>query len=346
MSEISINLKKISENFLILKKYLKTKNINITSVVKVIAGDVKIVKTLEENGAESIGDSRIKNIKIFNKAGIKSKFLLLRLPSKTEIAEVVEFANYSLNTSSEIISMIDKEAKKQKKIHGIVLMIEMGDLREGIDSGKALEISKKISKMKNVYLKGIGANFACYGGVIPSDQKMKMLSSISKKFPSIDWVSGGNSANISWVRNSKDMYNINHLRLGESIMLGCETLFRKPIPDLNLDAFILTAEVIEFEKKKSIPDGEISQNAFGETPIIKDEGLINRAILDIGRQDVDCEGITPLNKKVKVLGASSDHLIIKSDSILKIGDKIKFSPNYSALLRIMTSPYVRKSYIV
>ncbi|MFC1599962.1 alanine/ornithine racemase family PLP-dependent enzyme [Patescibacteria group bacterium] len=346
MSEIRINLKKIAENYLTLKTYLKAKKLNITPVVKVVAGDVRIVKIIEENGADSIGDSRIKNIKKFKKAGIKSKFLLLRLPSKTEIDEVVEFADYSLNSSIEIISMIDNEAKKQKKHHGIVLMIEMGDLREGIDSEKALEISKKISKMKNVYLKGIGANFACYGGVIPSDQKMRMLSSISKSFPNIDWVSGGNSANISWVRNSKDMYKINHLRLGESIMLGCETLLRKPIPDLNLDAFVLTAEVIEFEKKKSAPDGEIAQNAFGEIPQIQDEGLIYRAILDIGRQDIDCDGITPLKKNIKVLGASSDHLIIKSDSILKIGDKIKFIPNYSALLRIMTSPYVKKAYTV
>ena len=103
--------------------------------------------------------------------------------------------------------------------------------------------------MNNVYLKGIGSNFACYAGTIPSDQKMRELSSISKSFPDIDWVSGGNSANISWVRNTNNMYSINHLRLGESIMLGRETLLREPIPKLNLDAFVLTAEVIEFEKK-------------------------------------------------------------------------------------------------
>ncbi|MFC1655833.1 alanine racemase [Patescibacteria group bacterium] len=346
MSEIRINLKKISENYLTLKTYLKAKKISVTPVVKVVAGDSRIVKIFEENDAETIGDSRIGNIKKFKEAGIKSKFVLLRIPSKSEIDEVVEFSDYSLNSSIEIISMIDKEAKKRKKQHGIILMIEMGDLREGVNPKKAIKISKKISKMNNVYLKGIGSNFSCYGGVIPSDQKMRTLSHLSKSFPNIDWISGGNSSSISWVRNAKNTYKINHLRLGESIMLGLETLQRKPISKLNLDAFVLTSEVIEFEEKNSIPDGEIAQNAFGEIPIIKDEGLMYRAILDIGRQDIDSQGLTPLRKDIKVLGASSDHLIIKSDSILKIGDKIKFIPNYSTLLRIMTSPYVKKSYTV
>lgn len=345
MSEIRINLKKITKNYLTLRAYLKKKKIILTPVVKVVAGDVNIVKILEENGADTIGDSRIKNIKKFKEAGINSKFLLLRLPSKSEIDEVVKFSDYSLNTSIEIISMINDEAKRQKKYHGIIVMIEMGDLREGVSTEKALEISERIYKMNNVYLKGIGSNFSCYGGVVPSDDKMRILSNISKNFPNIDWISGGNSANISWVRNSNNMYSINQLRLGEAIMLGRETLLRKHIPGLHLDAFVLTAEVIEFEKKNSIPTGTIAQNAFGKIPKFKNEGLIYRAILNVGEQDIDSNGITPMEKNIKVLGASSDHLIIKSDSVLQIGDKIKFIPNYSALLRIMTSPYIKKRYI-
>ncbi len=345
MSEIQINLKKIAENYLNLKAYLKKKKVIITPVVKVLAGDTNVVKRLEKSGADTIGGSRIENIKKFKEAGINSKFLLLRLPSKSEIKEVVKFADYSLNSSMEIISMINEEAKSQKKRHGIILMVEMGDLREGISKEKVSEFSEKIAKMKNVYLKGIGANFACYGGVVPSDYKMHVLSDISKKFPKIDWISGGNSANINWIRKANNTYNINHLRVGEAIMLGRETLLRKPIPKLHLDAFVLIAEVIEFEKKNSIPDGQIVQDAFGKVPTFKNEGLIYRVILDVGRQDVDPSGLTPMKKNIEVLGASSDHLIVKSDSVFRVGDKLKFIPNYSALLRIMTSPYVKKVYI-
>ena len=345
MSKIRISLEKISENYLDLKACLLKKKIDITPVVKVIAGDNRIAEVFEKNGADVIADSRIENIKKFKKSGIKSKILLLRLPSKSGISEVVEFSDFSLNSSLEVISMIDEEAKKQKKRHGIVLMIEMGDLREGVNPDKALGISKKISEMENVYLKGIGSNFACYGGIVPSAQKMQILSCISKSFPGIDWVSGGNSANISWARSSKSMYKINHLRLGESIMLGRETLLRKPIPELNLDAFVLTSEVIESERKNSLPDGEIAQNAFGEIPTFKDEGLINRAILDIGRQDIDPKGLTPLDKGIEILGASSDHLIIKSNSLIKVGDTVEFIPSYSSLLRAMSSPHVKKVYL-
>jgi predicted amino acid racemase len=221
----------------------------------------------------------------------------------------------------------------------------MGDLREGVIVETAMDISRRISKMNNVYLKGIGSNFACFGGVAPSDNKMRLLSKIAEYFPDIEWISGGNSANLCWMINSSNMYKINHLRLGESIMLGRETLSRKPILGLHLDSFILIAEVIEFAKKNSIPDGEITQDAFGRIPEFKDEGMIYRAILDVGRQDINPDGLTPIKKSIEVLGASSDHLIVKSDSNLHVGDKLEFIPNYSALLRIMTSPYVKKKYI-
>lgn len=345
MSEIRIDSTKIIENYLTLKANFKKKNMSITPVVKVLAGDTTLVKLLAKNGAETIGDSRIENIRKFKEARIPAQFVLLRLPAKSEIHEIVTFADYSLNSSVEIIAMLNDEAEKQSKHHGILLMIEMGDLREGVSPEKALEIAEKMSTMNNVYLKGIGANFACFGGVAPTDEKMKLLSGIANTIPHIDWVSGGNSANINWVRHAKDTYTINHLRLGESILLGRETLLREPIPELHLDAFVLEAEVIEFEKKDSKPDGTIVQDAFGNTPNFKDEGLMYRAILNIGRQDIDPEGIEPLDNSIKVLGASSDHLIVKSDSVLHLGDTLKFIPNYSALLRIMTSPYVRKSYV-
>jgi len=345
MSEIKININKIIKNYHTLREYAKKKEIIITPVTKVVAGDINIVKKLEANGAKTIGDSRIYNIVKFKEAGINSKFLLLRLPSRSEICEVVKYSDYSCNSSVDIISIINEEAGRQKKQHGIVLMIEMGDLREGVSVETALKISRRISKMDNVYLKGIGSNFACYGGVVPSDNKMRTLSNIAQNFPNIDWVSGGNSANICWMRNSNNMHKINHLRLGESIMLGCETLSRKPIPGLHLDSFLLISEVIEFERKNSIPDGEITQDAFGKIPEFKDEGMIYRAILDVGRQDIDPNGLKPLKKNIEILGASSDHLIVKSDSKLHVGDKLEFIPNYSALLRIMTSPYIKKFYI-
>ena len=63
MSELKININKIIKNYLTLREYAKKKKIIITPVTKVVAGDINIVKKLEANGAKTIADSRIYNIK-------------------------------------------------------------------------------------------------------------------------------------------------------------------------------------------------------------------------------------------------------------------------------------------
>ncbi|MBT3984898.1 alanine/ornithine racemase family PLP-dependent enzyme [archaeon] len=345
MSRIEIDLDQIRENYARLKTIADKKGISIYPVTKVAAGDLRVARTLEAVVVGTMADSRIENIRSLKLAGIRSDFLLLRAPAFSEIAEVVKYANYSLNSSMATISKLDLEAKKQGKQHGVVLMLEMGDLREGTSIENALTIARRIKELGNVYLYGIGANFACYGGVAPTAEKMQALSNYAKNFPEIQIVSGGNSANISWLLGTDDTYSINNLRIGEAIMLGLETLNREPIKGLNREAFVLAAEVIEVEKKESSPYGEIAQDAFGNVPEFEDEGIITRAILSIGRQDVDPDGLTPFNGQHTILGASSDHLIIKAEEGIRVGDEVYFTPSYSALLRLMTSPFVQKKYV-
>jgi predicted amino acid racemase len=107
----------------------------------------------------------------------------------------------------------------------------------------------------------------------------------------------------------------------------------------------LVAEVIEFKTKPSRPHGEIAQDAFGHVFAFEDKGDVRRAILALGRQDVDVLAIKP-RIKADVLGASSDHLILDvKGPDLEVGDEVRFDIGYSALLRGMTSPYVEKVYL-
>ncbi len=100
--------------------------------------------------------------------------------------------------------------------------------------------------------------------------------------------------------------------------------------------------MIESKIKPSLPTGEIAQNAFGETPAVEDRGLVRQAILAIGRQDIDPEGLQTA-AGIKVMGASSAHLILESDSVdMHIGAEVTFQLNYSALVRSMTSAFVTK----
>jgi ornithine racemase len=203
--------------------------------------------------------------------------------------------------------------------------------------------------LKRIKFAGIGVNLACFGGIKPNDEKMEYLSSIVKEIEDkfklkLEIISGGNSANYNWFISTNDIGKINNLRLGESIFLGCETLERKQIPGLFTDAFTLIAEVIESKIKPSLPYGDIGQDAFGNIPKFTDLGLMKRAILGIGLQDVLVSGLMPL-LNIDILGASSDHIIIDAKQLeIKVGDTIGFNLNYGALLSSMTSPYIIKTY--
>lgn len=346
---IEINLDKIRHNANMLKELYGKKGIQITGVVKGVFASPQVAKVLIECGIKSIADSKISNIEKMKKAKLNATFILLRTPAISEIQQVVEFADISMNTELEVIRSLSVEAMKQKKIHQIILMVEMGDLREGILIKDVPAFILEVLKMPCIQIVGIGTNLTCFGGVIPTEQNMVVFSSfvnnMKKKFGlALPYVSGGNSANFNWLMSTNDVGEVNNIRLGESIFLGCETVNGTLIPKLFSDAFCFIAEVIESKLKPSVPFGNRGKNAFGEILSIQDRGIIRRTIVGVGRQDVLVSGLTPYGP-IEILGSSSDHIILDAKKVaLKPGDEIIFSLNYGALLSAMTSPVVNKSF--
>ena len=344
---LDINLEKIAHNAKELKKLYGSKGIDIVGVTKAVCGNPEVASVLVKSGITILADSRISNIKRMRCAGIEAQFLLLRTPLLSEVEAVVKFAHMSLNSELLVIQELSACAIKYNTVHEIILMVELGDLREGLMPVDLQAIVQGVIKLKGLKLKGIGTNLACFGGIQPDEKKMQYLSVIARDIEQknnlkLDIVSGGNSANYNWFRSTKNVGRINNLRLGESILLGCEPLCRKPIPGLFSDAFTLTAEVIESKVKPSVPYGKISQNAFGKIQSFPNMGQMKRAILGIGLQDVLVTGLSP-RMDISILGASSDHMIVNSKLInLTIGNQLAFDLNYAALLSAMTSPYVIK----
>ena len=344
---IEINIKKISHNTKILNRRYGSKGIDIIGVTKVVCGNPHVAAALVKNGISILADSRIVNIRRMRNAGIQAEYLLLRTPFLSQAENVVKYVDISLNSEYSVIKELSKFALRQHTKHKIILMVELGDLREGIMPVDLDETVKQVLALNGIELVGLGTNLACFGGIKPDEEKMEYFSSIARnveeKFDlKLKIVSGGNSANYNWFMSTNDVGRINNLRLGESLYLGRETLERKPIQGLYTDAFTLIAEVIESKIKPSLPYGEISQDAFGNVPEFENRGKIKRSILGIGLQDVQVSGLTP-RADIEILGASSDHIIVDASKLeLKVGNELEFDLNYGALLSAMTSPYVFK----
>jgi predicted amino acid racemase len=350
ISRIEIDLEKISHNAKKLRELYASKGIGIIGVTKALSGDPTVAEVLVKTGINTLADSRIENITRMRQAGIKAQFVLLRTPALSQAESTVKYVDISLNSEISVIERLSSYALEKKMKHKIILMVELGDLREGFMPSTLMDTVKMVKKQKGIILAGIGTNLACFGGVKPDKEKIAQLSTlagdIEDKFGlTLEFVSGGNSANYDWFMSTENVGKVNNLRLGESIYLGCETLNGNTIPGLFTNAFKLIAEVIESKVKPSKPYGDIFRNAFGNVPKFPNYGQIRRVILGIGLQDVLVSGLTPC-MDIDILGASSDHIILDAKEVdLKVGDEVEFNLNYGALLSSMSSPYVLKRYV-
>lgn len=347
---VEIDLAKIIHNTKEIINICKTKDINVVGVSKVFCAKRPVVEAMLMGGVEIVGDSRIENLKKLE--ALKCRKMLLRIPMESSAGEVVKYCDISLNSEIDTIRLLSKAAKRMNKIHHIILMVDLGDLREGVLEKEVINIVSEISLLSNIKLCGIGTNLTCYGGIIPDSSNLGRLVRLKEDINTnlginLSIVSGGNSSSLYAVIEGSIPDGINQLRIGEAIVLGRETAYGKPIVNTYRDAFLLKGEIIEIKSKPSVPRGKIGMDAFGQIPQFTDRGIIKRAIVAVGRQDIISEGLTPKNSDIEILGASSDHLLLnisKSTIDYSVGDILEFYMDYGCLLRAMTSPYVKTYY--
>lgn len=366
---LKINKQKIIDNTKAITSRAKLQGVEITAVTKCTGGNVEIAKAFLAGGATAIGDSRIKNLKEL--AALPCEKWLIRIPMPSEVHHTVAYSNISLNSEIKTIRLLNEAAKAQGTIHGILYMLDLGDLREGLFIGDGYpttpELDQLIQKsfdaldetlpeiltMKHIKLRGIATNATCVGATIPTHNTFgaffKVKQELEEKYQiPCEIVSGGNSSAYYLIDNETIPNEINNLRLGDVILFGRESAYYHSYDYLHQDAFILDVEIIEIQDKPTYPVGEIGRNAFGEIPHFEDHGIRRRAVCGLGRQDTDPDHLFPLNPGLTIEGSSSDHLIIDvtdSEIPYEVGDIISFRCDYVGALHAATSSYVDKIVI-
>lgn len=347
---VIISRKKFRNNVKKLLDLCHQNQVSMMAVTKVFCADQELVKILIEEEVDFLADSRIENIKTYPNTDIPK--VLLRIPSHGEVEDVVKYTDISLNSELSTITLLDQAASQNSVIHSIILMIDLGDLREGIfDKNELFHTIEHVLEMDNIVLKGIGTNLTCYGGVIPTSENLSTLVELKQEIEnmynvSLDLISGGNSSSIEIMLNGNMPSEINNLRLGESLVLGRETAYGDYIDGTYDNVFVLETDIIELKTKPSVPIGQIGMNAFGKVPTFEDKGDMRRAIIAVGKQDVDYKELIPFDT-IKPLGSSSDHIILdvsESYGVLEVGDFVLFRLTYSSILSLMTSKYIVKYY--
>jgi predicted amino acid racemase len=350
---LEIHLEHLRHNASTMVNRLARQGIKVTGVSKATLGLPEIVHTWVAAGVHSIGESRIESIETLSRRKIGVPLLLIRSPMLSQVGRVVAHAAISCNSEAVVIKALAAAAACQGVRHGVLLMVELGDLREGILAADLEAMVLLTLALPSLVLVGIGTNLGCQHGVAPEQANMAELSRLIEALESrfgikLEWCSGGNSANLPWLASGAETGRINHLRLGEALLLGREPLSRTAIPGLHTDAITLVAEVIEAKRKPSQPWGTRHRTSFAKgqaaPPIEPDQPMTMRSILALGEQDADPAGLSAPG--IKIEGASSDHLVVSGAAMaLEVGDEQRFQLSYSSLLRAMTSPFVSRCFI-
>lgn len=350
--KLIINRQKLLHNMKTLVNAAHRQGVQIALVSKVVCAHPSVIDCINRSGADMLADSRAENL-LHADSTIPKLMLRIGMPEAGE--EIVRASDISLESEIDTILALEAAAKKLDRMHRVILMIDLGDLREGVffmEWDQILKTAKTIASCPHLELYGTGTNLTCYGSVLPDRENLGTLVSLTERLRKalslpIPIISGGNSTSLQLLLDGTLPKGINHLRLGESVMCGMIPGTYTPIEGCYQDAFRLDATVVECKTKPSYPIGTLSRNAFGETVEYVDKGMMRRAIAAIGRQDVRTDGLTPLDLRIEIIGASSDHLLLDFTGApeYKVGDTVSFGLDYGALLSASTSAYVQKEVV-
>jgi ornithine racemase len=323
---LTIDLKKITFNAHRTVEMCRPLGLEVMGVTKGVSGHPLVAEALMGGGIKVLGDSRLENISRMRDAGIRIPIVLIRSPGPSEVPRAVDLADASLNGSLELIAALSHEAMARGKRHGVVLMVDLETGREGLPVQDVPAACQRVLTMPGVELLGLGAYFHFRSEKSFQVGRLKQLVRLAEKIEkhygiTLSIISGG-STNVfrTVVLDKEPGRGITQLRIGTAVLLGLSaSIGPVVIEGFHRDAFVLYAEVIELKGREK-----------------------STAILSLGKFDADHEFLFPLDSGMKVLDATSDHLLLHLGDAGKpcLGDRIPFLLGYPALSRLMASPCV------
>ncbi len=353
MNRLVIDLDRMLHNIQTVDTWMKMHDASWTFVTKALCGHAETLRALQALGVRSMADSRIENLQVIDRMAEDFETWYLRLPNLSELETILALTDVSLNSELRIIREINRVSGELGKTHRVIIMIELGDLREGILPGNLIEFYDQIFRLEHIEVVGIGANIGCLAGVVPSvDQLMQLVlykELLELKFKrELPMISAGSSSVLPMLLEGRVPKSINHFRIGEAVLLGTDLINGGLLKGLRDDVFTLEAEIVEIKEKSLIPLGETTSMTPFE---VLDESDYTpgqrgyRAIITVGQLDTNIAGLTPVDTRFQIAGASSDVAVVNlgdNDRQLRIGDSIRFRPDYGALVRLMMDRYIEK----
>jgi ornithine racemase len=355
---VEIDLKKLRSNIDQMVSRCNSQGIDVAGVIKGCTGIPECAKQFEDGGCKFIASSRLEQLQDAKDFGVKLPLMLIRVPMLSEVTDVIKLTDISLNSEEVVLKALNDEAIIQGKIHQVILMADLGDLREGFwNQEELLNVALLVeNKMDGLELAGIGTNLGCYGSINATPEKLQELVDLAELIEkrigrTLKYISGGATTSLPRVLEGNMPKRVNLLRVGEGILLAkdLKDLWGLDMSFMYQDVFVLKAEVIEVKDKPSHPVGEIMFDAFGFKQEYTDRGIRRRALLALGKVDYAFpDMIYPRDKGIEILGASSDHTIVDvqdAERDFKVGDIMSFDLCYATIVYVTNCRNVKQIFV-
>ena len=355
---LEVNLGYLKENVEVVVKNCGKYGISVAGVMKGPSGIPECSRQFQDGGCRYIASSRIDQLAAAVESGISIPTLLIRIPMLSDVQNVIRYADYSLESEISVLEALNEEAGRQHKTHRVIIMADLGDLREGFwDKDEMVEVCARVENdLAHLELAGVGTNVGCYGSVLATPEKLEELVVIARRVEKrigrkLEIVSGGASSSYMRVLDGNIPEGITNLRIGEQILLArdLDVFYGYDLRDMHQDVFTLKTELIEVKVKPTHPVGELGVDAFGRKQHYEDRGIRKRALAAIGKVDYgSIEEIFPREPGVEVIGASSDHTILDIQDAkrdLQVGDVLEFDIDYASLVYLSNVRDVRIEFV-
>ena len=350
--EVFIDLNKIRFNISHIKKVCEAAGLQVVWVTKGCHSHPSVIEALFEVDSGIIGEVYFSN---FERIADRYPYekMMTQVPTPSQIKDAVARTDIILVSTIDQIRLISDDAQRINKTQKILIMIDTGNLREGILPQNLPDIIKHLP-MAGVELSGFGISVGCFGGYIATLKDLNTLVTIAGDMEkcmgkNVDILSIGSGTMLFDLIEAKAIPpEINQNRIGAALLVGEKPPVKEALPPLHRDIFTFKGEISEIYVKPSVPGGETASDAFGKKILFKDKGDRLKALFNFGMVDVDVYDLTLGLEGLDIVGATSNYTICDITDCpekLVAGDTIEFRMGYSAISRAFGSAQVKKTVI-
>ena len=351
--EVLIDLAKLDHNIAVIQAICRHAGVQAVWVTKGCHSLPAVVDLLASRGAAVLGDVYADNLGRI-RDNFAGELQMIQPPSHHQLDAALAFADTLLVSSVDNAAALARAARRAGRRPRLILMVDVGNLREGVLPDAVAGVVTRILELPHVDLIGLGTSVGCFGGYFASERDLQRLVHVAATVSAATGhhfrtLSAGSGTMLLELAAAGSMPpEINQLRIGAAFLVGDQPPTGRPLPALHQDAFLMRGEILELARKPSLPQAPTGSDAFGRTVAFEDLGERNRALLDFGMTDVDVYALTPRSAGVRVLGATSNYTICdvtECPECLRVGSHLDFRMAYSAMARAMASVHTPKTLV-